>query len=175
MSNALQTIFRKIFRDKNKPLNILTFPSYKEYDYLLGELGHTFLCIHSKKHHDNIEVPDNYVVIEVHGTSDVIVPGWIDLDLIISHNKEIDYDMGFFLCEALSIPLITVEHSYPKMTWAPNTLAIQNKRVGDITVYNSEDQMNAWNSQYTINNVVSPNDSNFKQKWQEIIEKALSI
>jgi glycosyltransferase involved in cell wall biosynthesis len=147
--NLVQTTLRNVLRKKDEPLNILCFPTHERYESMMCRTGHNFYSIrgHGIKDWNEkyAQKPDNYHLLPPFGNDGIVqLPGYIDFDLIMSHNKLSQYPYANVIRQKFGIPMICVEHTLPLSTWSETEKEGYRNRFGDVNVFVSEYQFEAW-------------------------------
>jgi len=115
MPNTMSSIIRSAKRNKNEPLNILTFVSHERFEPNLCKTGHNFYSIITDGTRTWKEqyspVPSNYTIFRDE------IPTFISnkLDLVISHNPFVHIPLAHKL--GLNIPVINIFHTMPAPGW----------------------------------------------------------
>jgi glycosyltransferase involved in cell wall biosynthesis len=149
MSNLIGSILRAATREKDEPLNILTFPSHESYESNLACTQHNFYAYRvldgSIKDWNEVyrKLPNNYSLLNPHLGPNQI-PAYLDLDLVFSQNRWGQFPVAYKLSKSLGLPLITLEHTLPLLQWGPNELKTFKQMKGDINVFISNFSREKW-------------------------------
>lgn len=142
-------ILREATRGENEPLNILCSATHESYETTLAKTGHNFFSMQLPmlpKKWDKVyrPVPPNYTLLDERRELGQI-PLYLDIDIILSQNKEDQYKVLVQMAQQLGIPLVTLEHTLPIPKWNDKEVAsITKSRLGDINVYISEYSQQKW-------------------------------
>jgi len=148
MPTPIQSILRRATRNPKGPWNILTFPSHERYEESMCKTGHNFYSIQTTAlvkqswNENYAPVPENYTLLPV-STDTLVVPPWLAFDMILSQHKVGQFQIAHEVARQLQIPLISMEHRLP-MPDDPSEVAIAQSMVGDLNVFVSEYQQQAW-------------------------------
>jgi len=72
------------------------------------------------------------------------IPRWIDIDLVLSQNKCGQFQFLKQLADKLRVPLISMEHTLPMPGWSASRIKTSRDLSGDLDVFVSENNRNAW-------------------------------
>lgn len=115
MHNPVSSIIRKITRDKNEPLNILTFVTHERYEPNLCKTGHNFYAIVTEGtrnwNQKYAPIPKNYTIYK-NGLPNFL---YNNIDLIISQNPFVHIPLAYRT--GLNVPVINVFHTMPPPNW----------------------------------------------------------
>ena len=140
--NKVRTLLRQATRDPAGPFNILTFPTHERYESQMCECGHNFYSLqipgHKQWETDYAPIPANYTLLQEN------IPGYLDLDMILSQSKQYQFEGAQRLAEMLSIPLVSMQHTLPPPGLSRAQHHAMNERSGDIDVFVSEEGRRAW-------------------------------
>lgn len=81
MTSPISNILRPFVRGQK--LNILTYPSKKDIDLKLSDLGHNiyYICHDNLQWHKDVEKPNNCLML-THNQNDIILPPNLDFDIL---------------------------------------------------------------------------------------------
>jgi hypothetical protein len=126
------------------PFNILTFPTHEAYQSNLSSMHHTFYMVNSKGlkqwNYKFRPLPGNHIMLD--GPDNI--PPDINIDLILSQNKFGQFQLAKKLADAMSIPLINIEHTLPMKSWTEKHTNMCNNMKGDVNVFITEFQRDKW-------------------------------
>ena len=148
MPTPIQTILRRATRNSNGPWNILTFPSHERYESSMCKTGHNFYSIRvtalvKQNWNENYApIPNNYCLLPM-SSQELVVPPWLSFDMILSQHKAGQFQIANEIAQQLQLPLISMEHRLP-MPDNPGEIAAGASLIGDINVFVSEYQQQAW-------------------------------
>ena len=148
MPSPITNILRRSTRDKDAPLNILTFPTHERYETNLCKTGHNFYSwqmpgVTKPWVEDYAPVPDNYVILNPHRQNRQL-PAHIDIDLVLSQNKFGQYQTAVQLAPQIGCPMVSLEHTLPRAEWGQEQLVPLARMKGDVNVFISEHSRAAW-------------------------------
>jgi len=127
-------------------LCILTFPSDEHYDTSLCETGHLFYGIkipEAKGWNTLYPIPKNYRMM-VTANNQVTLPLYQDFDVIIAHDRVLQYQVANQLAQEYNLPLVLVEHANPLDEWTESRVLPLRNREGKVNVFVSEGQRATW-------------------------------
>lgn len=147
MPTSIQSILRRATRNPDGPWNILTFPTHERYEESMCGTGHNFYSMRAAGIKDwNMDfapVPDNYHLLPM--SQDTLqVPPWLSFDMVLSQNKAGQFQIAQNIARQLQLPLISMEHTLPMPDWGMGQRALASSMVGDVNVFVSEHQRDAW-------------------------------
>jgi len=76
-------------------------------------------------------------------SQELVVPPWLSFDMILSQHKAGQFQIANEIAQQLQLPLISMEHRLP-MPDNPGEIAAGASLIGDINVFVSEYQQQAW-------------------------------
>lgn len=137
---------------RNKPLNILTFPTHERYESNLADTGHNFYAFRAEGikdwNTDYAPIPDNYELLNPELGAEQI-PLHVDFDLVLSQNKAGQFQVAAQLAKQMCVPLVNLEHTLPVPEWDDKTRMILKNMRGDINVFISDYSVGAWGYDHT--------------------------
>ena len=137
----------------NEPLNILTFVTHERYEPNLCKTGHNFYAYTGEGIRDwntnYAPIPDNYCILDK-GLGGKQIPLHLDIDLIISQNIGVHYDLAKGISQYLNIP-VNIHHTLPPPAWKKEDLQSLSSKVGVFDVYITDHNRKVWN--------INPNNS----------------
>jgi glycosyltransferase involved in cell wall biosynthesis len=109
----------------------------------LSQTGHDFWAFSYFKEWKTkyASIPPNYHVMD---KSIREIPSWLDFDLVLAQNRFDQFRPAKEASLKLGIPLVTVEHTLPLDTWSPAQTHQLRSMLGDVNVFVSEFQREAW-------------------------------
>lgn len=132
----------RLVNSKDRPLNILTFPTHEAYQTNLGELPHTFYLGNGnnikKWNYKFRPLPKNHVMM---GTS---IPNFVKIDLVLSQNKFGQFEIAKKVADSFCIPLINLEHTLPPADWNDKHLKLMQSMQADTNVFITDFQRGQW-------------------------------
>lgn len=147
MQSPFSAMLRAINRDVAKPLNILCAPTHEAYETNLAKTGHMFFALshQSFKKWDTRfrPYPWNYQPLTGNDPHSQIRPD-MAFDLVLSQNKFGQYQVLSQIASALSIPLISLEHTLPVPQWNASMRADMRRMCGDLDVFISSHSVGEW-------------------------------
>ena len=147
MYNPINSIIRSCKRDKNEPLNILTFCTHERYETGLVMTGHNFYAYRAegiKDWNNNYgQIPDNYILLNPQLKENQI-PTHIEFDLILSQNKFGQFQKAYPLAHEMHLPLVSLEHTLPMPQWSQQIRNQLKEMRGKINVFISEYSLGEW-------------------------------
>ncbi len=145
MASLIGSLLRKITRQTNDPLNILCCPTHESYETGLAKTGHNFYAVRGEgiKNWETKyrPLPRNYTLLNPDKKENQ-VPPWVSLDLVLCHNRFAQYNVLKHFAQRFHLPMVCVEHCYP--TCDGNGIQMHHKMTGDINVFISLENRNAW-------------------------------
>jgi hypothetical protein len=146
VSNPTANIIHSAFK-KDRPLNILTFPTHERYETGLSLTGHNFYAFRADGikdwNNDYGKCPDNYVLLDPAKEWGQLLD-CVDFDLILSQNKFGQFQYAAELSRKLQLPLVSLEHTLPMPDWDSSRLNDCRNMRGDINVFISEYSIGRW-------------------------------
>jgi len=147
MYSQLRTILRRATRDENQPLNICVFATHERYDEMLCRTNHNFYAYNTKGgkrwNTKYSSIPKNYTMLNANKGEYQLLP-WVDIDLVLSQNKEAQFPIAKQLAMQMGVPLISMEHTLPYPGAPPSYVHALHKRQGDIDVFVTDYNREAW-------------------------------
>ena len=147
MANIIGSITRAATRQPNEPLNILTFPTHERYETGLCKTGHNFYAWRAEGIKDwnrnYAALPNNYTLLNKDRGEDQI-PIEVDIDLILSQNKCGQFQVASKLAHQLHLPLVSLEHTLPHVSWNRTTLETYYNMKGHYNVFISDYSKVEW-------------------------------
>ena len=144
--SVVQSILNNSTR-KNRPLNILSFPTHERYQENLSKTGHNFFLWQGEGIKPWVEnyadVPKGTVLLNPEKASEQI-PLNIDIDLVLSQNKFGQFNIAKQISEQLMVPLISLEHTLPMETWGNYEIHHLRQMQGDVNVFISDYSLKKW-------------------------------
>lgn len=145
MYNPINSIIRSVKRNRNEPLNILTFVSHERFEPNLCLTGHNFYSLitdGTRKWNDKYSpIPSNYHIFR-----DTVPEYFLnEIDLIVSHNPFVHIPLAAKL--NLNVPIINIFHTMPSPGWDSMNIHPQAKQMFDYCaehVYISEFNKASW-------------------------------
>ncbi len=146
MPSAVGSIMRSASRGDG-PLNIVTFPTHERYETGLCKTGHRFWAVRTPQVKDwngaYAPVPENYVLLNPAHT-DRQLPPEVEFDLVLSQNKFGQFQLARQIATSLHLPLVSLEHTLPHVSWPAAQLKALKGMRGDVNVFISEYSRHAW-------------------------------
>ena len=131
----------------NEPLNILTFVTHERYEPNLCKTGHNFYAYTAEGVRDwntnYAPIPDNYSILDK-GLGGKQIPLHLDIDLIISQNILVHYDLAQGISQYLDIPVINIHHTLPPPAWKKEELKFLSSKAGAFDVYITDHNRKVW-------------------------------
>jgi glycosyltransferase involved in cell wall biosynthesis len=147
MSTPVRSILRKITRQPNKPLNILTCPTHEAYEVGLAKTEHQFYAWRAEgiKNWETKyrPLPSNYHLLDPEQKGQQI-PLHVDIDLVLSQNKFGQYQILHQVAQQLNLPLISLEHTLPMPNWSKAQLHNLRHMQGKVNLFISEYSREVW-------------------------------
>lgn len=144
MQSKHESILRAI-NNTSRKYNILTFPTHESYQANLASMPHTFYLYQGNgikpwtpKYRP---LPKNHILLD--GTDQQIS---IDMkfDIVLSQNKYGQFQVAEKVCQYLNIPLVSIEHTLPFISWSQGQVQRMASMRGDINIFISRYSINQW-------------------------------
>jgi hypothetical protein len=146
MRSQVQTIIRRVFRDPQK-LNVLVMPTHERYETGLARTGHSFYAYRApgiKDWNTNFApVPPNYTLLNPN-KGEYQIPPYVDIDLVLSQNKECQFNVAKKIAMQLGVPFVSMEHTLPYPGAPAGYIQEMRSRQADIDVFVTEFNREAW-------------------------------
>lgn len=144
----MQTKHEGILRavnDKSGKYNVLTAPVHEAYQSNWKNMPHTFYLYQHDSfkdwNHWARKLPDNHVLLDKTAGQ---IKHDMKFDIVLSQNKFGNYQIFKPIAEALSLPLISLEHTLPVPTWNDSQMESIKQMRGDINIFISEYSVGQW-------------------------------
>jgi len=115
--------------NKERNLNILTFPTHERYQSGFADLPHMFYMYTGDNvknwSHQYGKIPNNHVLLPKE-----TLPLDVTFDLVLSQNKFGQFAIAHKLARSLGIPLVNLEHTLPPPDWDAATHTNVRKNAG---------------------------------------------
>src|SRR3990167_466013 len=143
---AIKTIANSPFINKDK-LNILTFPTHESYETNLTKTNHNFWAFSCEniKSWDKTyrKIPSNYYILGKVANLDDF-PAELNFDLVLSHQKFGQFQIGSKIAEQLKLPLINVEHTWCNPLWREEDIQNLREMSANINVFITKSNQKVW-------------------------------
>jgi len=145
--SPISSITRAATLSSSDPLNILTFVTHERYEPNLCKTGQNFYAYtgdFAREWNTNYSpIPDNYCIFDkkLDGKQ---IPIHLDIDLIISQNILVHFEIAKNISDLLNVPIINIHHTLPPPEWTADHLEKLSSRAGDIDVYITDYNRKVW-------------------------------
>lgn len=172
MRSPLSGILQAVNRDKKSKLKILSCNNHEAYFSTLARTGHLFYVLQNPRAHpwDEREHPrpDNIIFLSQQDVQQQLKSD-LTFDLIISQNELDHYPILSQLANQMNIPLISLSHTLPWITWNQETIEQVGNQKSDLYVYVAEYCAEAWfknKDDQNVKIITHGMDHNFWNGWR---------
>lgn len=139
MTSRVGSIFRRLFRRPDEPLEILLFIGFPQTDSLLCQTGHRFYGLGPAWPVKELVQPDNLWLLP--GNS---IPPDLELDLVICPHGVAAMEQAFRTARNLHLPLVDVYTFLPAVEWSEAQVKQICASQGEYQIFPSLEHRDAW-------------------------------
>lgn len=159
MHPAMNSILRQATRKDTDKLNIITFSTHERYQSNMADVDANFWVINNKNiklwNETYAKVPNNHILLNDIETI-LDIPFYLDLDIVLTHERFMQYDFGVQIAKYFHLPMVCLEH----ICMTPQRESLK-KKIGNTNVFISKYSSDSWNlgpNSKVIHHGVNTND-----------------
>lgn len=142
-----QSILRAATREKDGPLNVLTYSTHERVQSMMSGVNAVFYLWQGQDikpwKTEYAPLPPNHILLnKSRGRSQI--PPEVDIDVVLSQNKFAHYQVSRSLAQHLHVPLICLEHCLPPPNWPKAQIQELKTWRGDINLFISAYSRKVW-------------------------------
>jgi glycosyltransferase involved in cell wall biosynthesis len=147
MPSLIQSILRSVAKHQEEKYNVISFECHERFQTSQADINANFWLIsrpNSKKwNYQYGPMPNNFILLNEE-LGDRQIPPWLDLDLVLSHNKLAEFQVAKNIASNYHLPYIHNEHCLPPPNWSKLQLAAIKNMQANHTIFISDYSRNAW-------------------------------
>jgi hypothetical protein len=132
---------------RQRPLNVLCFPTHERYESNLAKTGHNFYSFYHpqvKTWNDTYApAPDNYRLCKTKSEQMFVLHN-VDFDVILSQNKYGQLQLAQKISQEHSVPICSIEHTLPHPSWPAEQIDQMKQLKGHSNCFISEYSRKEW-------------------------------
>lgn len=147
--DAVDTIMRAATRTPGRRLNVLSAAAHERAQSPFAGVNATFWLARGQQHVKRwnptyAPLPDNHVELPEGTDDDPKAPPDVVFDVVLSHHRFGMTQIMRRWAARYHLPLVVIEHTFPRPDWSPDYLKQVKQVRGDVSVFISSASRTAW-------------------------------